>query len=110
MSDCWDDEVVRGATWSRTLTWKDETSTPVNLTGASIRYVVRRGNTPLHELTTANGGVTILTPAADGRFKTGLSAAQTLALPAGMLTHDVWVTLGAAVTHLVCGRVAVSDC
>ena len=108
MSECWDDTVVRGATWNRTVTWADASNNPVDLTGGQIRYEVRQGSMTLVELTLGTG--IVMTDPTSGTFALSVSATQTAALPAGVLQHDIWITLETTVTHLVCGRLAVGDC
>ena len=102
MSECWDDTVVKGATWNRTITWADGSNNPVDLTGGSVHYTIKQGANVLIDQS--------LTGNSTGTFVITLSATQTAALPAAVVQHDIWVTLGTVVTHLVCGRLAVNDC
>lgn len=58
----YDMEVDQGTTFRKTITWKDSSSTPVNLTGYTARMQVRASFTSsgtVASLTTSNGGITL---------------------------------------------------
>lgn len=58
----YDMEVDQGTTFRKTITWKDSSSTPVNLTGYTARMQVRASFTSsgtIASLTTSNGGITL---------------------------------------------------
>lgn len=54
--------IYQGATFRKRLTWKDSSSTPIDLTGCTARMQVRvklKDETPVLSLTTENGGITL---------------------------------------------------
>lgn len=79
---------------SRTLTVvvKDETLAAVNITGATIKWVlVNNGGTILQKDNGAIGGITI-TNATQGQFSIALLATNTSQLKAGSYTHQARLT------------------
>lgn len=55
--------IEQRATWTHTLTWKDEKGKAINLTGCVVRMQIRADAASavlLFELTTANGRITLL--------------------------------------------------
>lgn len=102
----------QGATFVRTVTWKDENGTAIDLTGSSARMMVRvdaesasavldlrsTGESPKITINAPNGAITISVP-----------AAQTAALSAGNYVYDLEVeSAGGVVTRLLQGGFLVS--
>ena len=58
----YDIHIDQGANWSLSLTWKDDTGTPINLTGYTARMQIRKSyeasDTKL-SLTSAGGGIVL---------------------------------------------------
>src|SRR5215207_9195643 len=61
----YDFTIEQGATFRRTLTWKDEDGNPIDLTGCTARLKIYRSNgTDIKLLTTdTDGGITLGGPA-----------------------------------------------
>lgn len=87
----------QGATFRLTITWTDASNNPISLVGAtahmSIRTQVANTDTgsPLIDLTTANGGLTLGGVA--GTISILITAAQTAALTVARGRYDLYVTL-----------------
>jgi len=94
----------QGATFARSLVYKDSTGTPVNLTGYTAKMQVRPipGSTDLVlELSTSNGRITLGGSA--GTVTLSVPAAN-MNFSAGEYAYDLELTSGAgAVTRLVMG-------
>ena len=76
--------IEQGAKLSRDITWKNADRTPVNIAGYAFRMMARHKHDdeePLISLSTESppGGITIV-DAGNGRFRIGLTEAQTTAL------------------------------
>jgi len=101
--------VDQGATLSRTVTWKDSTKTPINLTGYSARMQVRASVTSaatVIELTTANSRIAL--GGAAGTVTLTVSATDTAALPAGRYVYDLeLVSAAGVVNRLIMGNFVV---
>lgn len=98
----------QGATFAYSITWKDSTGTPINLTGYSARMQVRpavSSSTLRLELTSANGRISLGGSA--GTISLSISAADTAALPAGGYVYDLELVSGATVTRLMQGAFEV---
>jgi hypothetical protein len=82
----------RGTLYRKTFVIMDKaTKTPVPITNWTFEAHVkdqRDDETALLELTTGNGGFTVL-DAPNGRFEMKLTAAQTLTLPVAKMVMDV---------------------
>ena len=101
--------VYRGATFSEQIEWKDESGTPVNLTGFIARMHMREtleADDPFLTLTTENGGITLGGVA--GTIQLLASATQTTAITATSGVYDVELVSGANVTRLLEGLVIIS--
>lgn len=62
MAAALDIEIEQGATFQKSLVWKDSTGTPINLTGYTARMMVRlkiSDAAPLLTFTTENGGIAL---------------------------------------------------
>ena len=101
--------VYRGATFSEQIEWKDESGTPVNLTGFTARLHMREileASDPFLTLTTENGGITLGGVA--GTIQLLASATQTTAIAATSGVYDLELVSGANVTRLLEGLVIIS--
>ena len=102
--------IEQGATFSKVLTWKDSTGTPINLTGYSARMQVRssvEAASTIIELTTVNSRITLGGVA--GTITLNISAADTTALTAESGVYDLELVSGAnVVTRLLEGNVIIS--
>jgi hypothetical protein len=101
--------VYRGATFSEQIEWKDESGTPVNLTGFTARMHMREtleAADPFLTLTTENGGITLGGVA--GTIQLLASATQTNAITAASGVYDLELVSGANVTRLLEGLVIIS--
>jgi hypothetical protein len=107
----YDTEIEQGATFQLSLTWRDENSNLVNLTGYTARMQVRAvitDTTPLLDLTTTNGAIVL--GGALGTIAVTASAAQTAALTApskGVYDLEL-VSPSGFVTRLLKGHVKIT--
>lgn len=72
----------QGSTFSQTLTWKDATATPINISGYTARMHIKEkysDATPIATLNTENGGLTL--GGAAGTIAIFLSDTDTAAIP-----------------------------
>ncbi len=101
--------IEQGATFSRTLTWKDDNNTAINLTGYTARMHLREhlsASAPLVVLTTENGGITLT--AAQGKLTLTLTATVTAALAVNDGVYDLEVvSASGVVTRLLQGKFIV---
>lgn len=90
-----DMNIVRGATYQRTVTWKDSDGNPINLTGRSGRLVIRENYaaaTPLIVLTsTPAAGLTLGGVAGTVVIRIGADVTETL--PTGRFVFDLALSL-----------------
>lgn len=99
----------QGATFTRTITWKNSAGTPINLTGYTARMQVRREYSATVAdltLTTENGGITL--GGALGTIVLSAQASTTASLAAGSYVYDLELVLGNVVTRLVQGNFLVN--
>jgi hypothetical protein len=105
----YDFTLEQGATFSRTLTYKID-DVAVNLTGYTARMKAKRrfdDVSPLINLTTENGGITLGGSA--GTITLTMSATDTAALSFDTAFYDLeLVSGGGVVTRLVRGTIALS--
>lgn len=97
-----------GATFLRTIYWKADDGTPVDLTGYSGRMHVRVTRTAteiLAELTTEGGEISI--SGGDGAVTLQVSATETDTWPAGSYVYDLELEKDGIVTRLVEGNFLV---
>jgi hypothetical protein len=105
--------IDQGATWSVTVTYKDSTGAPINLTGYTARMQVRANvtsNTVIATLsTTAGSEGTITLGGTAGTVDLLISATNTAALTTGQYVYDLeLVSGGGVVTRLLEGNFKVS--
>lgn len=103
--------IEQGATFKRTLLWQSSAATPINITGWTARMQVkdRIGGTTLLNLTTENGGITLV--GATGSISLLASATQTSAIKQKKGVYDLELQSNSAtpeVTRLVSGNVVIS--
>ena len=102
--------IEQGATFQLNLLWKDGLNAPINLTGYTARMQVRRKRadvSPLLNLTTENGGITLGGSA--GTIAVVATATLTAALPAKSCLYDLeLVSAAGVVTRLIEGSADVT--
>lgn len=94
--------IVRGATYQRTITWKDSDGNPINLTGRSARLVIRvayEAALPLIELT-SNPAAGLTLGGVLGTIVVRIGADDTADLPVGTFVFDLALTLDADPTEV----------
>lgn len=104
-------KIEQGASFEKTLTWKNPDGTPVDLTGATARMHARAKvnspGTPLLDLSTENGGIVLGGTA--GTVKIVLTDAQTAAIDWTAAVHDLEVRFPSGfVRRLIQGGISVS--
>lgn len=100
----------QGATFTRTVTWLDANSQPVDLTGYSARMQVRQRyvstSTVLSLTSTPAAGITLGTT--NGQITIQVSATSTAAVAAGEYRYDLELVSGSGVvTRLLMGSFTV---
>ena len=98
----------QGATFSRQLTWKDDSGTPVNLTSYTARMQLRTSvanDSMVLELTTSNGRIALGGSA--GTIDLTITAADMTTLPPLKYVYDLELVNGTVVTRLVQGTFTV---
>lgn len=103
----YDFTIYQGATFSRVLTWKDDSDNLINLTGYTARMQIRQrvGGDVLTTLTTENGGITL--GGAAGTITLTISATNTAAITMDGV-YDLEMVSGSTVTRLLQGSVTLS--
>lgn len=102
--------IDKGSTFEKEITWSTVTnnvSTPVNLTGMSIRAMFREemdSPSPFLTLTTENGGA-VISDALLGKFKLLVPAATSSAIIPISGVWDVELVSGVTVVRLLEGKV-----
>jgi hypothetical protein len=104
--------VHQGATFSKSIVWKDENGALINLTGWKARMHMREtveAATPFLTLTTENGGITL--GGAAGTISLLASAAATSAIQAKQGVYDLEMIAPdtVTVTRLLEGRVIIDQ-
>ena len=102
--------IEQGTTFSKTLTWKDSSGNPINLTGYTARMQFRRSAASADALYTASStGGQITMGGALGTVAIVLPATDTAAFDFGCAVYDLEVeSAGGIVTRLLEGGVEVS--
>jgi len=99
----------QGATFSRVVIWKDDTDTPVNLTGYSARMQVRQryvSTSTVLSLTSPSSGITLGTT--NGQIQIVVSASTMAGIAAGDYRYDLELVSGSGiVTRLLMGSFTV---
>lgn len=107
--------VEQGATFSREITWRDETNAIVDTTGYTARMHVRdekNSTTTLLELTTTNGRITLASGAVSPNITLTVTDEDTALLdwdPRKRVPYDLELeSSGGVVTRLLEGHVQLS--
>jgi len=98
----------QGATFGRTITWKDANGDPVDLTNYTARMQVRSivtSDTVAVELTTEDGRITL--GGALGTITLTIPATVTDDIEAGTYAYDLELVTGSTVTRLLMGSFIV---
>ena len=112
MAGVYDLAIEQGATFKVIFQWTDANNTPINITGYSARSQIRptiESATVMVDATIANGKLSIVNPATDGKVQLLLSATDTAALASGTAVWDLELVAGdGTVTRLLQGSVTIS--
>lgn len=104
-------EIEQGATYTFTLTWKDSTNTPVDLTGYTARMQLRRtvpSTDTLLSLTDSDG-IAFAADRTTGVLTVTMTAAQTAALTGTSAVYDLeLISASGVVYRLIEGDVEIS--
>ena len=109
MADKHNFTIDKGATFSRSIIYKDQLGIPIDLTGYTARMQIREYyNKPiLHELNTENGGI-VLVPLL-GQIILSISAGVSDAFNVLDFIYDLELINGANVFRLIEGKVIVKE-
>ncbi len=106
----YDITIYQGATFSRVLTWKDESGAAINLSAYTARMHLRESHdatSPFLTLTTENGGIAL--GGAAGTITLAISATDSAAIDEMAGVYDLeLVSSGGVVSRLLEGNVLVS--
>jgi len=105
----YDITIEQGATFALTATWKDNTGSPINLSGYSARMQVRtsyEAEETLVSLTSSGGDIVL--GGALGTIVITIAASVTQGLQINEGVYDLELINGATVTRLLQGRATVS--
>ena len=97
-------DIEQGATYRKTLIWKDGSNTPINLVGFTARMRIN-GISQAIDMTTENGRISLQ---AGGVIQLYLSAADTQALVFTSGAYDLKLINGTDEVRLIEGYVYVS--
>lgn len=98
----------QGATFSRVITWKDSTGTPINVTGYTARMQVRSivsSDSVALSLTTENGRIALGGSA--GTITLTVAASDMDDVSSGTYAYDLELVSAGVVTRLVMGSFIV---
>jgi hypothetical protein len=99
----------QGATFTRTIIWKDANDVPINLAGYTARMQVREdyfSTVATLTLTTENGGITL--GGATGSIVLSVSAADMTLVESSAYVYDLELEIGGVVTRLIQGTFTVN--
>jgi selenophosphate synthetase-related protein len=105
----YDITIEQGATFTMSLTWKDSTGSPVNLTGYTARMQVRENyesDSTLVSLTSSGGDIVL--GGALGTIAVTIAATATQLLQLDEAVYDLELVNGATVTRLLQGKAIIS--
>ena len=105
----YDITIEQGATFTLSLTWKDSTDAPVNITGYTARMQVRENyeaESTLVSLTSSGGDIVL--GGALGTIAITIAASVTQLLQLDEAVYDLELVNGATVTRLLQGKATVS--
>lgn len=97
----------QGSTLSLTLTYKDSTEAPVNLTGYTARMQVRTSYNATDTLLNLTNGSGLTLGGSAGTIAVSVSATTTATLPTGNFVYDLEIVQGSTVTKLIRGAFRV---
>lgn len=110
-----DDEIIKetniiikqGETFKASITWKDSSGTPVDLTSANARMYLKRSlqGEKLFELTNFNNRIVI--EPTNGKLILQISAVDTSTL-SGVYYYDLEVVIGDYVKRLIQGKITIN--
>ena len=107
VKDTW--HIRKGSTFTRQYQWKtrdNNVDTPVNITGWTIRSMVKDtyGGTVIFDLSTLGAGI-VVTDAVNGIFSITITSAQTDAVEFNKGVFDIELTDNITVKNLIGGNV-----
>ena len=98
----------QGSTFSRSITYKDSNGSPIDLSGYTARMQLRRNvedSSPIIELTTANGRITLGGTA--GTVTLTIAASDTASLSPVEGVYDLELVSGDTVEKLIAGTFTI---
>jgi hypothetical protein len=99
----------QGASFDRTLTWRDATATPIDLTGYAAKMQVRKSLDASSALLTLSSTAGITLGGAAGTVRLEVAATKLSQIPAGIYYYDLELTSAAGkVTRLLQGKFTVT--
>jgi len=104
----YDITIEQGATFAMSLTWKDSTGNPVNLTGYTARMQVRTNYEAEDTLVSLVSPTDIILGGALGTIAVTIAASVTQSLQLDEAVYDLELVNGATVTRLIQGRAIIS--
>lgn len=103
-------EIDKGAVWEHAFTWKDENGTPINLTGFTAKFQVRRSKASDDNIIELDESDGIDLGTTNGLIEVTISAARTNTIPFSSGYYVLEITAGSGNTYrLVNGKVIVND-
>lgn len=104
-----DNAIEQGATWSRVLTWKDNSDVVINNTGYTARMKIKRDPNSLTDILSLTHSSGITLGGSNGQITITITDTQTAAIDAGNYFYDLeLISGGGLVTRLLRGKVHVS--
>jgi hypothetical protein len=106
----YNDILDQGATYQLVVVYKDDSGSPINLTGYSAFMQLRENyDSTVADLTltTANGGISINGPL--GEITITATAAQTTTLTSDYYLYDLELVSGSEVIRLLQGQITVNS-
>jgi hypothetical protein len=104
----YDITIEQGATFTMSLTWKDSTGSPVNITGYTARMQVRTNYEAEDTLVSLVSPTNITLGGALGTIAVTIAATATQSLQLDEAVYDLELVNGATVTRLIQGRAIIS--
>ena len=104
MAGKYDFTIEQGATFKRTVTWRDANDALVNLTGATAKMQIKDRGVLVKELTNVAG---LTLGGALGTIQIAITAADTTLFDFDSADYDLEVTISGEVTRLLKGKVTL---
>lgn len=99
--------IEQGATFKRTVTWRDDDGNVMSVMGAAVRMQIRESYAATN--TVANLSVDSgITKNSDGSFDIAIVATDTAMMKPGSYIYDLEIEDSGTVTRLLAGNVTVS--